>query len=104
MNHIERRDKLLRAKDFAAKLAARNGYRYTEWLKGRAGLCKAGFERDGEFWSLGFNWTLADGFDRLQHDIEKLDFMLTVAQREFASLKFGAAMKAAGHSPQTAAH
>ena len=101
MTKIEReaqRDKLLKARDFANKLGERNGYTYDAWLQGREGYCKAGFDREGQRWSLNFTWQPDEGFDALQLAIEKVDFALTVAQREFTALKFGAAMKAVGHS------
>jgi hypothetical protein len=101
VNRVEYNDKLRRARKFAHDLAKRNHYRYEDWLKGRTGICKAGFERDGQFWSLAFQWSPREGFDALQHSIEKLDFALTIAQREFTALKFGAAMRDAGHSPAT---
>jgi hypothetical protein len=86
------RDQLKFAKEGADNLAKRSGYVWTSWLKGKQGQCTASFDRDGERWSLGFQWTRSEALEVLAERIEQLDWCMRVAMKEFGALKVGAMM------------
>ncbi len=86
-------DQLKFAKEGADNLARRHGYRWTNWLKAPGGRCTAGFEREGQFWSFDFYWSKKEDLSVLAHNIERMDYMVRVAMKEFASLKLGAMMR-----------
>lgn len=92
------RDQLKFAREGADNLAKRNGYMWTNWLKGKHGQCTAAFDRDGERWSLGFCWTPAQPLEELAKNIEQMDYCMRVAQKEFGALKAGALMRQAAES------
>ena len=81
------------AKQGAENLARQGGYKWTNWCKGNAGRHTAGFEREGEFWSFDFYWTPKEDLSILAKNIERMDYMVRVAMKEFSSLKLGALMR-----------
>jgi hypothetical protein len=89
-------DQLKFAKQGAENLARMHHYRWINWRKGPRGRCTAGFEREGEVWSFDFYWTPKEPLEVLADKIEKMDYAMQIAMREFASLKLGAMMKQAG--------
>ena len=86
-------DQLKFAREGADNLARRNGYKWTNWLKSPGGRCKAGFEREGEFWSFDFYWTPKEELSVLAQNIERMNYMICMAMKEFSALKLGALMK-----------
>lgn len=97
-------DQLKFARDGANNLARRNGYAWINWRKGSVGRFTAGFEREGQLWSFDFYWTPKEELTVLAENIERMDYMMQVAQKEFASLKMGALMKQHGATYPGVAH
>lgn len=89
-------DQLKFAKDGADNLARRSGYRWINWRKGKAGLCTAGFDREGKTWSFDFYWTPKEELSVLANNIERMDYMMRVSMKEFGALKMGAMMRQLG--------
>lgn len=102
MTNEELRDQLRFAKQGADNLAKRHGYQWAEWLNGRIGRCTAAFDRDGERWLLSFCWTPKQELGALADSIEKMDYCMMVAQKEFGALKAGAMMRAAADAQAVA--
>lgn len=98
LRHI--RDQLRFAKEGADNLAKRAGYYWHEWLKGPRGICTAAFDREGQRWSLSFGWTRDEELGVLAKRIEKMDWTIRVAMKEFGALKLGAMMRDAAESKQ----
>lgn len=93
MNAQYIRDQIAFAREGADNLARKHGYTWKQWLHGRRGVCQAGFERDGEFWSLSFTWTQKEELGILAKCIEEMDYCMRLAQKEFKALKLGAVTK-----------
>lgn len=91
-------DQLKFAKEGADNLARRNGYEWVNWLKGTRGICTAGFEREGERWSLDFSWTPNEPLELLANKIEQMDYCMVACMKEFGALKLGAAMRHASEA------
>lgn len=95
---IELRDQLRYAKEGADNLARASGYRWSRWLEGSSGRCTAAFDRDGQTWSLTFTWTPREQLGALANNIERMDFLMKLAMKEFGALKAGAMMREAAET------
>lgn len=98
---IHFRDQIKLAHDYAHRAAKANNYKWSRWLN-EYGMCTAGFEREGSFWSLSFTWQPAEGLEQLKFHIDRMNYAMVACQKEFGAMKLGASMANAGHTLESA--